>query len=257
MTLQRTIGNHIGAGLARVMPPSISFAFAKYLSDINPQLLFEVLGPRLNRGPALDTMPFDLPATKPLQFEDLAGLFASTSLDHGVIAMTVRQTAYLFGLVRRMNARSVIEVGRYKGGSTLVIAAAMDGQGQFWSIDIGEKEARLHAELAHRGFDDQIRDICRRFGLQVDLRVGDSRAIAVDTGEVDIVFIDGDHSYEGVRNDFERFGRRVRVGGAVLFDDAFETHSATVGRIVDEIVAGGDFKLAKAVNRLAHLERVR
>jgi hypothetical protein len=76
------------------------------------------------------------------------------------------------------------------------------------------------------------------------------------------VFIDGDHSYEGVRNDFERFGRRVRVGGAVLFDDAcsegsFETHSATVGRLVDEIVAGGDFKMAKAVNRLAHLERIR
>jgi predicted O-methyltransferase YrrM len=244
------------------MPQSISLAFAKRLSDRNPQLLLEALGPMLNRNPSLDTMPFDLPVKTPVQFEDLAGLFASTSLDHAVIAMTVRQTAYLFGVVRRLNARKVIEIGRYKGGSTLVIAAAMNGEGQFWSVDLGEKEARLHGANAHRSFDDQIRDICRRFGLKVDLRVGDSRTIEVETGEVDLVFIDGDHSYEGVKNDFERFGRRARVGGAVLFDDAcseqhFQTHSDSVGRLVEEIVRTGDFKLLKSVNRLAHLERIR
>ncbi len=256
------IVNGVGAGLARVLPRSICTAFARNISGHNPQLLLEVLGPRLNRNPVLDTMPFDLPLGKPIQFEDLAGLFASTSLDHAVIAMTVRQTAYLFGLVRRLNAHEVIEVGRYKGGSTLVIAAAMNGEGQFWSIDLGEKEARLHGEKTHRSFDDQIRDICRRFGLRVDLRVGDSRTIEVETGEVDLVFIDGDHSYEGVRNDFQRFGRRVRIGGAVLFDDAcdekhFQTHSDSVGRLVDEAVATGEFKLVKTVDRLAHLERIR
>ena len=95
----------------------------------------------------------------------------------------------------------------------------------------------------------------------MNLLVGDSRTIEVDTGEVDLVFIDGDHSYEGVKNDFERFGKRVRIGGAMLFDDAFDegifkTHSDTVGRVVQGIVAEGEFKLVKAVNRLAHLERV-
>ncbi len=260
--LRKAIGNSVGAGLAVVLPRSICTAFARNLSERNPQLLLEALGPRLNRNPVLDTMPFDLPVTKPLQFEDLAGLFASTSLDHAVIAMTVRQTAYVFGLVRRLKARKVIEVGRYKGGSTLVIAAAMNGEGQFWSIDLGEKEARLHGEGVHRSFDDQIRDIFRRFGLRVDLMIGDSRTIEVETGDVDIVFIDGDHSYEGVRSDFERFGHRVRVGGAVLFDDAcsekhFQTHSDSVGRLVNEAVASGDFELVKTVDRLAHLERVR
>ena len=79
---------------------------------------------------------------------------------------------------------------------------------------------------------------------------------------MDLVFIDGDHSYEGVRNDFERFGLRVKVGGAVLFDDAcdeapFKTHAESVGRLIKEVVASGEFRLAKSVNRLAHLERVR
>lgn len=260
--MKNGLGARIGEGLASFLPQNVCRAFANQLSEHNPQLLLEALGPRLNRAPSLDTMAFDLPVNGPLQFEDLAGLFASTSLDHGVIAMTIRQTAYLFGLVRRMNARKIIEIGRYKGGSTLTIAAAMNGQGQFWSIDLGEKEARLHQRGVTRSFDDEIRDICGRFGLPVTLLVGDSRTIEVETGEVDLVFIDGDHTYDGVRNDFERFGRRARIGGAVLFDDAcdevmFRTHSESVGKLLREIVAEQSFRLVKSVNRLAHLERVR
>ncbi|MGH8102953.1 MAG: O-methyltransferase [bacterium] len=207
-------------------------------------------------------MPFDLSIEGRLQFEQLAGLFASTSLDHAVIFMPIRQAAYLFGLIRQTKARKVIEIGRYKGGSTLVIAAAMDGEGEFWSIDLGDKESRLHDRSVCRPFDEQIAEACARLGLQVNLLVGDSRTIEVGTGEVDMVFIDGDHSYEGVKSDFERFGKRVRLGGAVLFDDAFDkglfkTHSDTVGRLVAEIVAEGQFRLVKAVNRLAHLEKVK
>jgi len=256
------LGTRIGEGLAAALPENICAAFAKRLAERNPQLLLEALGPRLNRTPSLDTMHFDLVPAGTLQFEDLAGLFASTSLDHGVIAMTVRQTAYLFGLVRRMKAHRVIEIGRYKGGSTLTIAAAMSGEGTFWSIDLGEKEARLHQGSARRSFDDELRDVCARFGFPVTLLDGDSRTIEVETGEVDLVFIDGDHSYEGVKNDFERFGRRVRIGGAVLLDDAcdevmFKTHSESVGKLLQEIVAQQSFRLVKSVNRLAHLERVR
>ena len=260
--MKNGLGTRIGEGLAAALPENICAAFAKRLAERNPQLLLEALGPRLNRTPSLDTMHFDLVPAGTLQFEDLAGLFASTSLDHGVIAMTVRQTAYLFGLVRRMKARRVIEIGRYKGGSTLTIAAAMSGEGTFWSIDLGEKEARLHQGSARRSFDDELRDVCARFGFPVTLLDGDSRTIEVETGEVDLVFIDGDHSYEGVKNDFERFGRRVKIGGAVLLDDAcdevmFKTHSESVGKLLQEIVAQQSFRLVKSVNRLAHLERVR
>jgi len=64
-------------------------------------------------------------------------------------------------------------------------------------------------------------------------------------------------------NDFERFGRRVRVGGAVLFDDCFDDeffhvpHTEGVGKAVADITSTGDFRLVKRVCRLAHLERVR
>jgi predicted O-methyltransferase YrrM len=231
------------------------------VSRQRPLEILESIGPHLSRGRDLDGMPFDLPVSGPVQFENLAGLFASTSFDHGAIAMPVRQAAYIFGLIRQTQPKKVLEIGRYKGGSTFVIASAMAGQGQFWSIDLGEKESRLR-QKNRRPYDAQLKDMLAKHGLPVTLLVGDSRTIEVDTGELDLAFIDGDHSYEGVKNDFERFGRRVRIGGAVLFDDAaseglFTTHSDTVGRLIDEIVATGTFKLVKNVNRLAHIERVK
>ena len=261
-SFRRRLEPRIGAGLASLLPQTALRAFAVRLCERDPQALLEAFGPHLNRKPNLDNMPFDLPVEDRLQFEHLAALFASTSLDHAVIAMTIRQSAYLFGLIRQMRARRVIEIGRYKGGSTLLIAAAMNEEAEFWSIDIGEKETRLHCGESSRPFDEMLADMCKRFGLKVNIIVGDSRTVELDSGEVDLVFIDGDHTYEGVKNDFERFGKRVRMGGAVLFDDAFDegifkTHSDTVGKLVNEIIAGGEFWLVKAVNRLAHLERVR
>jgi len=251
-----------GAALASALPQKTLRALVARLCERDPQALLEALGPRLNRKLNLENMPLDLPVEGTLRFEHLAGLFASSSLDHGVISMTIRQAAYLFGLIRQMKARKVIEIGRYKGGSTLLIAAAMSGEGEFWSIDIGEKEVRLHHGDHDATFDQQLADACKRFGLKVNIIVGDSRTVEIDTGEVDLVLIDGDHSYHGVMNDFERFGRRVRLGGAVLFDDAFDedifkAHSDTVGRIVREIVNAGEFELAKVVNRMAHLKRIR
>ena len=250
-----------GSALASNLPRGFTHAFVSRLAERDPHALLEAFGPHLNRKPNLDNMPFDLPMEGRLEFEHLAGLFASTSLDHAVVLMTIRQAAYLFGLVRKMKARKVIEIGRYKGGTTLVIAAAMNGEGELWSIDVGEKEARLHAHGLSRPFDDQVSDLCKRFNLGVNLIVGDSRTVEIETGEVDLVVIDGDHSYDGVKNDFKRFGTRVRVGGAVLFDDAFvegifKTHSDTVGRLVHEVIAGGKFRLVKTVNRMAHLERI-
>lgn len=210
----------------------------------------------------LDRMDWDLRPEGDLRFEHFAGLFASTTLDEAIISMNVRQAAYLFGLVREMNAPKVIEIGRYKGGTTLLIAAAMRGRGRFWSIDIAGLDPHLRPRTA-RPVETQIADLSRRLGLTVDLIVGDSRTVEVETGEVDLVFIDGDHSYEGAKNDFERFGRRVRVGGAVLFDDAFDDgffhviHTDGVGPVVREILIDGDYRLVTTVKRLAHLERMR
>ncbi len=140
----KNVEQWIGSGIASLILEPTLRALAMHLCKRDPQAMLEGFGPLLNRKPNLDNMPFDLPGKDRIDFEHLAGLFASTSLDHGVISMPIRQAADLFGLVRRMKPKKVVEIGRYKGGSTLLIEAAMGGDGEFWSIDIGEKEKRLH-----------------------------------------------------------------------------------------------------------------
>lgn len=258
-SLQRSLGKR----LARILPERAARAFVVELSSRDPQTTIGAVARFVkSRAADLDRMPFDLPVDRPLEFEHLAGLFASTTLDEGIISMNIRQTAYLFGLVRTMAPSRVLEIGRYKGGSTLVIAAAMGGRGHFWSIDIAGAGHHLAPQGIGRPVADQVRDACKRWGFPVDVLVADSRTVELDTGALDLVFIDGDHSYAGARNDFERFGRRVRVGGAVLFDDCFDDgffrvpHTEGVGKAVAEIEAAGDFRVVKRVCRLAHLERV-
>lgn len=256
----RRLNTALGSALARLLPRDAARSLIAAIGRRSPNEVHEAFGPLLNRAVDLDHVAFDFDPSAGMEFHHLAGLFSSTPFDHAVIGMPVRQAAYLFGFVRQSRPSKVVEIGRHKGGSTMLIAAGMQGHGEFWSIDIGEKEARLRRD-GMRPYDTQIMDLCRRSGLKATLLVGDSRTIEVDTGEIDVAFIDGDHSYEGVKVDFERFGRRVRVGGAVLFDDAaedrgFTTHTDTVGRLVDEVVATGKFKLVRTVNRLAHIERV-
>jgi predicted O-methyltransferase YrrM len=251
----------MGSALAMLTPRAARLGFAQRVASRDPQVLTDALGPLLNRPPNLDNMPFDVQPDGGFRFEHLAGLFASSQMDHGVISMTVRQAAYLFWLIQHEQVRKIIEIGRYKGGSTFLMAAAMGPQGELWSIDIGEKETKLYKGGQSRSFDEMLKDRCQRHGLNVHILVGDSRTVNVDTGEVDLVFIDGDHTYEGVVNDFERFGSRVRRGGSVVFDDAdnqgpFRFYEHTVGRCVKEIVAKGDFELVKAVDRMAHIRRV-
>ncbi|MGH3104273.1 MAG: class I SAM-dependent methyltransferase [Gaiellaceae bacterium] len=251
----------VARAAARLPSEEFRREIATALLEYDPSVVLEAVGAKQNREPRLERMPLDLEPDGRLEFEDLAGLFASSVLNHGIVGMTIRQVAYIFGWTRRTGVRRAIEIGRWRGGTTVALAAAMGSEGTVWSIDVGEKAMRvLGADPGE--LDREIREFCERFDLRVELLVGDSRTIEVETGPVDLVVIDGDHGYEGVRSDFERFGRRVRRGGSVILDDAFDdlfvpSHPESVGRLVGEIVSRGDFRLEHAVDRLAHLVRLR
>jgi predicted O-methyltransferase YrrM len=245
---------------ARRASPELRRELVTEVMRADPASFIDAVTLTVNPSPSVAAMPVDLESSGQLEFEDLAGLFSSSILNHGVISMPIRQAAYVFGLARRSGARTAIEVGRWRGGSTILLAAALGPGGKVWSIDVGEKETRVFGDAG--GLDAQTKEFCERYGLDVELLVGDSRTIEVDTGDVDLVLIDGEHSYDAATNDFERFGRRVRVGGVVLFDDVGDDPivpalRGEVDRAVEEAIADGDFALQRIVDRLAHVERVR
>lgn len=55
--------------------------------------------------------------------------------------------------------------------------------------------------------------------------------------DVDILFIDGDHFYQGVINDFLLYEKMVRAGGYIVFDDYNDLEfSPEVKHAVDDVV---------------------
>jgi predicted O-methyltransferase YrrM len=59
------------------------------------------------------------------------------------------------------------------------------------------------------------------------------------TTNVDVLFIDGDHQYDGVIKDFNNYKDFVVKGGYIIFDDYQDyIHSPEVKKAVDDLVGG-------------------
>ena len=78
---------------------------------------------RAQRFPDVTTWP-----EKARGFEDLDFLFTSSQLDHGVASLRFDEAALLYRLVRHCGRATIVEIGRFKGGSTLLMASAMAGR---------------------------------------------------------------------------------------------------------------------------------
>ncbi len=154
-------------------------------------------------------------------FEDLAFLFSSNQLNHGVASLQIDEAALLYRLGNAATG-PIAEIGRFKGGSTFIFAAAMRDGVELWSYDL---HVALRPDMPGPQLDAELRAALERYGLahKVHLLVADSRTAEPPELPLEVLFIDGDHSYEGARADFERWGEFVRPGGHLLFHDAVDS----------------------------------
>jgi predicted O-methyltransferase YrrM len=175
-------------------------------------------------------------------FEDLAFMFSSNQLNHGVASLQIDEAALLYSLARDVQSGPIAEIGRFKGGSTLVFAAALPDGAELWSYDF---HVALRPDMPGAELDAELRGALERFGVagKVHLLVADSRTADPPPEPLELLFIDGDHSYEGAKADYERWRAFVRPGGHLLFHDAVDTGGygnvyPGVARLMGEIGEG-------------------
>ena len=113
---------------------------------------------------------------------------------------------------------SMVEIGSYLGASSCFLAAAAhERRGRVYCVDTwhnnGMTEGRrdTYAEFCYntRGYAKNI----------VPLRMLSEEACRRFHGSVHLLFLDGDHSYQGVRTDLECWLPRLEVGGWLLLHD--------------------------------------
>jgi predicted O-methyltransferase YrrM len=126
-----------------------------------------------------------------------------------------------------------VEIGCYAGGSACLMLQRPNTN--VISIDLGHPihESVVHANVLrlnkHNNSYNYLKGNSQTYEMVDRLKEL--------TNEIDILFIDGDHSYQGVINDFMLCEGLVKKGGYIVFDDYNDAqHSPAVKPAVDDII---------------------
>ena len=129
----------------------------------------------------------------------------------------------LLGIVAALKPRSVIEIGTLHGGSLLMWARAAAPDATLVSIDLPPWEADDPAERSKRCAIERLGSRRQRVhavrGHSHEAAVREQACRHLNGQAVDFLFLDGDHSYDGVRGDFAGYAELVRPGGIVALHD--------------------------------------
>jgi len=145
------------------------------------------------------------------------------------------ELAPFLAVVLKRRPRTVVEIGRGRGGTLWALCRAAADDATIVSVDLPGGPFGGMADTA------DIRDRLAAHagpGQHLHLVQADSRApetverVRELAPQVDLLFIDGDHTYEGVAADYELYAPLVRPGGLIAFHDILP-HSAEVGCEVD------------------------
>jgi predicted O-methyltransferase YrrM len=168
----------------------------------------------------------------------------------------------LFSLAVSINARCMVEIGRFRGFSTFALASAL----RF--LEIGWDEPEHHCTRPDVDYV-ALSLPCRRELYSVDpvplpeaeqllaahdltrfVTLANARSDSLFlTRQFDLAFVDGDHSYPAVRADVEKYATRgLRPGGYLVLHDYFGWYNANdencspIKRVVDELQATGMYE---------------
>src|SRR6187200_833567 len=146
-----------------------------------------------------------------------AGLIPPRTMHSEEDAAVLRATA--------AGRRRVVELGVYEGSSAVLLCSVLDPQAELHLVDpFGHHRWALPAGWgATEGASRRVvaRAARRHGGPRVTWHVDYSAAVAASwSGEVDLVFVDGDHSEQGAQADWDGWHGFVAPGGAVVFHDA-------------------------------------
>lgn len=132
----------------------------------------------------------------------------------------------LLKLLKPLEPKTVLEIGAGTGGTLFLWTRVAHPDARiicvdrpFGSILGGDPDFR---SVIFSSFARGRQCVELLLGNSHDCALSDSIETMLDGRPLDFVFIDGDHTYEGVRRDYVTFGRLVSEGGVIAFHDIIE-----------------------------------
>jgi len=136
------------------------------------------------------------------------------------------EIAKLLEIVKELEPKIILEIGTAGGGTLFLFSSIADPEATIISLD-------LPGGAFGGGYPEWKMPLYQSFvkiGQKMSLLRADSHKLetlelvkkALEYGMIDFLFIDGDHTYEGVKMDFEMYSPLVREGGIIAFHDIIE-----------------------------------
>jgi len=154
----------------------------------------------------------------------------------------------LYDFISSKKPRIICEIGTYKGGTLYLWTQVADKNSLIVSMDLapGLKNAySSYRQLFYQQFANNNQIVFCLPGDSHENATNDKLKIILGNRKIDFLFIDGDHSYQGVKKDFEMYAPLVKDKGHIAFHDILprpEFENIQVFRLWNEIKDKYDYQ---------------
>ena len=160
----------------------------------------------------------------------------------------------IFGLIDSLNKlqpKNYMEIGMCDGGTHFLIRKLCPSIRESVAVD---PDIRNKAIIEQISTTEQAHYLV---GLSTDARIRkEVRQIFPTAACLDVLFIDGDHSYAGAQSDYLLYKDLVRPGGYIVFHDIVEDWGQRFGRPTNKYTGGVPKLFAELKQDYQYLEFV-
>jgi len=169
----------------------------------------------------------------------------------------------LLKLVRLEKPKNILEVGTWNGNRAIELCqfgASYTGFDLFEEatseLDVLEKNVKNHNSLK------AVRQKLKRAGIKASLVKGNTNEslpefVASSSEKFDFAFIDGGHSVDTIRNDWENVKQLMYTGALVVFDDYYENCYDLDTWGANSVIENLNYTLGDSIDPVITGERVR
>ena len=199
----------------------------KGLYYIKQKLKFLVLPYTVLKIKILNTKDYNLDILLNFSFNSLAGFIEPAQVRAEILE--------LLKILDNVKPKVVLEIGTANGGTLFLLSHVASRDATILSVD-------LPAGMFGGGYPIWKIPLYKSFALsdqKIQLIRADSHRQStleriksiLNEKEIDFLFIDGDHTYEGVKKDFEMYSSLVKNGGVIAFHDIVPGPKEGVGGV--------------------------
>ncbi len=162
--------------------------------------------------------------------------------------LSIREACELYRTVKSLNGSdlTICEIGSWLGKSSYVLAKAIenkkntflycidpfDGSGDVVSEFIYKKEERTSKKSLLTRFEANMKKLNVLKLIHV-LNGHSFNVVKKFNREIDFLFIDGNHDYESVLQDYRDWSHLIKIGGYIAFHDVGAAHTTGPKQVVE------------------------